>query len=102
MESIKTKDYFNFETQERKAMHKKLSKYIGAFDYIDKTLIFLSALFGGISIIFIGVPAAIASASFTLIFSLTSNSRNNIETVKNKNKNKKRDITKVLCLLKAN
>ena len=35
----KIKDYFNFEIQERKAMSKKLSKYIAAFDYIDKTLI---------------------------------------------------------------
>ena len=32
-------------------MSKKLSKYIAAFDYIDKTLIFLSATSGGISII---------------------------------------------------
>ena len=37
------KDYFNYENQERKAMSKKLSKYIVAFDYIDKILIVLSA-----------------------------------------------------------
>ena len=69
-------DYFNFEIQERKTTSKKLSKYIAAFDYIDKTLIVLSATSGGISIIsfksVIGVPAGIASASFTLIFSLTT------------------------------
>ena len=57
-------------------MSKKLSKYIAAFDYIDKTLIVLSATSGGISIIsftsVIGIPAEIASASFTLIFSLTT------------------------------
>ena len=34
----KIKDYFNSEIQERKAMSKKLSKYIAAFDYLDKTL----------------------------------------------------------------
>ena len=34
----KIKDYFNSEIQERKAMSKKLSKYIAAFDYFDKTL----------------------------------------------------------------
>ena len=33
------KDYFCSEIQERKTMSKKLSKYIAAFDYIDKTLI---------------------------------------------------------------
>ena len=30
------KDYFNSEIQERKIMSKKGSKYIAAFDYIDK------------------------------------------------------------------
>ena len=57
-------------------MSKKLSKYIAAFDYIDKTLIVLSSTSGGISIIsftsVIGIPAGIAKASFTLIFSLTT------------------------------
>ena len=50
-EISKIKDYFNFETQERKAMSKKLRKYFTVFDYIDKTLIVLSATCGGISII---------------------------------------------------
>ena len=57
-------------------MSKKLSKYIAVFDYIDKTLIVLFATIGGISIIsftsVIGIPAGIASESFTLIFSLTT------------------------------
>ena len=39
----KIKDYFISEIQERKIMSKKLSKYIAPFDYIDKTLIVLSA-----------------------------------------------------------
>ena len=72
----KIKDYFNSEIQERNIMSKKLSKYIAAFDYIDKTLIILSATSGGISIIsftsVIGVPAGRASARFSLIFSLTT------------------------------
>ena len=57
-------------------MSKKLSKYIAAFDYFNKTLIVLSATSGGIIIIsftsVIGIPAGIASASFTLMFSLTT------------------------------
>ena len=69
-------DYFNSEIQERKTMSKKLSKYIAAFDYSDKTLIVLSATSGGISIISFTsatrIPAGLASASFTLIFSLTA------------------------------
>ena len=36
-EIIKVEDYFNSKTQERNIMCKKLSKYIAAFDYIDKT-----------------------------------------------------------------
>ena len=34
----KIKDYFISEIQERKAMSKKLLKYIAAFDYNDNTL----------------------------------------------------------------
>ena len=68
----KIKDYFNADIQERKIRSKKLSKYIAAFDYFDKTLIVLSATSGGISIIsfgsIIGAPVGIASASFSLIF----------------------------------
>ena len=44
-------------------MGQKLSNYIAAFDYIDKTLFFLSATSGGTSIIsftsVIGVPAGL-------------------------------------------
>ena len=51
-------------------MSKKLGKYIAAFDYIDKTLIALSATSGEVSIIsFVSVidaPVWIASASFSL------------------------------------
>ena len=70
------KDYFNSEIQERN-MSKKLSKYIAAFDYFDKALIVLSTASGRrISIIsfesVIRVPVGIASASFTLVFSLTT------------------------------
>ena len=68
----KIKDYFNSEIQERKTVSKKLSKYIAASDYIDKTLIVLCATSGGISIIsftsVIGIPAGLASASLLLYF----------------------------------
>ena len=52
--------------------YSKLSKYVTAFDYIDKVSIALSAASGGVSIIsftsVVGAPVGIASASFTLIF----------------------------------
>ena len=70
------KDYFNSENQERKPTNKKISKYIAVFDYIDKTVIVLSATSGEICIIsfasIIAVPAGIASLRFTLVFSLTT------------------------------
>ena len=69
-------NYFYQEINQRKSCSKKLSKYVAAFDYIDKVLIVLSATSGGVSIIsftsIVGAPVGIASASFTLIFSLTT------------------------------
>ena len=53
-----------------------MNKYVTIFNYIDKILIVLSATTGRISIISftstIGVPVGIVSASFTLIFSITT------------------------------
>ena len=93
----KIKDYFNSEIQERKTMSEKLSKYIAAFNYIDKTLIVLPATSGGISILsftsVIGVPLGIASSSFTLIFSLTTGIIEKVMKVKRKKKN----TIKLLC-----
>ena len=40
------KDYFIAEIKERKVMDKRLSKYIASFDYLDKSLIVLSAASG--------------------------------------------------------
>ena len=99
------KEYFNFEIQERKEMSKKLSKYIAAFDYIDKTLIFLSATSGGISIIYvtsvIGVPAGLGSASFTLIFFLITRIIKNLLQVTRKKKKLNKIVTLVTSKLNS-
>ena len=75
-EISKIENYFIEEINQRKSCSKKLRKYVTIFDYIDKTLIVLRATTGGVSIIsftsIIGAPVGIASASFTLIFSLTT------------------------------
>ena len=64
--------YFHEEINQRKSCSKKLSKYVAAFDYIDKVLIALSATTGGVFICsftsVVGAPVGIASASFTLFF----------------------------------
>ena len=104
-ETNKIKDYFNSEIQEKKTMSKKLSKYIAAFDYTDKTLIDLSATSGRISIIsltsVIGVPAGIASASFTLVLSLTTEIIKKILKI-TRNKRKKHNTIIMLAKTKLN
>ena len=75
-EISKIENYFIEEINQRKSCSKKLSKYVAVFDYIDQALIVLSATSGGVSIIsftsIVGAPVGIASASFTLIFSLST------------------------------
>ena len=70
------KDYFIAEIIERELMSKRLSKYIASFDYFDNSFIFLSATNGNISIAsfstVIGGSVGIASASFSLAFSLST------------------------------
>ena len=74
-EITEIENYFHQESNQRKLCSKKLSKYVTAFDYMDKVLIVLSATTGRLSIVLftsiVGAPVGIASASFTLIFSLT-------------------------------
>ena len=101
-ELSKIDKYFNSETNQRKSCSKKLSKYVAAFDYIDNVLIVLSATSGGVSIIsftsIIGAPVGIASASFTLIFSLTTGI---VKKLLNITRNKKKKHDKILMLAKS-
>ena len=73
---IGIENYFYREITQRKSCSRKLNKYVTDFDYIDKILIVLSATSSGVSIIsftsIVGAPVGIASASFTLISSLTA------------------------------
>ena len=101
-EISKIENYFHEEINQRKSCSKKLSKYVTAFDYIDKILIVLSATSSGVSIIsftsIIGAPVGIASASFTLIFSLTTGI---VKKLLNITRNKKKKHDKVLMLAKS-
>ena len=101
-EISKTENYFVKEINQRKSCSQKLNKYDTTFDYIDKILIVLSVATGGLSIIsftsITGAPVGTASASFTLIFSLTT------ETVKkllNITRKKKKKHDKILMLAKS-
>ena len=96
------KNYFNQEIYHRTFCRKKLSKYVAAFDYIDKVLIVLSATSGSVFIIsftrFVGATVRIASAIFTLIFSLTIGIIKKLLSI-TRNKKKKHD--KILMLAKS-
>ena len=98
----KIKDYLEFEIREKEAVIKKLSKYTATLDYTDKTLIVLSATSGGISIIsftnVIGIPAGVISASFTLVFSLTTRI---IKKLLEETRKKKKKHSKIIMLAKS-
>ena len=101
-EIIGIENYFHQEINQRKLCSKKLSKYVTAFDYIDKILIVLSVRRSGFCIILsasvVGAPAGIANVSFTLIFSLTTRIIKTLQSV-TRNKEKKHD--KILMLAKT-
>ena len=90
-ETIGIENYFYPEINQRKSCSKKLNKYVTVFDYIDKVFIVLSDTSSGISIIsftsIVEAPVGIASASFTLIFSLTTGI---VKTLWNITRNKKK------------
>ena len=95
-------NYFHEEISQRKSCSKKLSRYVTAFDYIDKVLIVLSATTGGVSICsftsVVGAPVGIASESFTLIFYLTTGIVKKLIVI---TKNKKKKHNKILMLDKS-
>ena len=99
-EISKIENYFIEEINQRKSCSKKLNKYVTTFDYIDKILIVLSATSSGVSIIsftsIIGAPVGIASASFTLIFSLTTGI---VKKLLNITRKKRKSMIKFLCWL---
>ena len=106
-EISKIGNYFNGEIKGKKINEKKLSKYVATFDYIDKTLIVLSATSGRVLNIcyffttLIGAPVGIASAISSLFFSLTAGIIKTLLSI-TKNENKKNDKILVLAKSKLN
>ena len=100
-EIIEIENYFHQEISQRKSYSKKLSKYVTAFDYVDKILTVLSATSGWVSIIsftsIVGAAVGIVSPSFTLIFSLTTGI---VKKLLNITRNKKKKNDKILMLAK--
>ena len=84
---------------------KKMNKYVTIFNYINKILVVLSATTGGVSIIsfssVIGAPTGIASAGFTLIFSLATRIVKKLLDI-TRNKKKKHDKILMFSISKLN
>ena len=101
-EIIAIEHSFHQEINQRKSCSKRLSKYATAFDYIDKIFIVLSVTSSGVCIIcsasVVGAPVGIASASFTLIFSLTTGIIKKLLSI---TRNKKKRHDKILMLAKS-
>ena len=98
-------NYFIQMINQRKSCSKKFSKYVTAFDYIDKILLVLSATSGGVYIIsfasVVGAPVGIAGASFTLISFLTTGIIKKLLSI-TRNKNKKHHKILTLAKIKLN
>ena len=101
-EIIRTENYFYQEINQRKLCSKKLNKYVTTSDYIDKILIIFSATISGVSILsftsITGAPVGIASASLTLMFSLTTVI---VKKLLNITRNKKKKHDEILMLVKS-
>ena len=102
-EIIGIENYFHQEINQRKSCSKKLSKYVTAFDYIDKILFVLSTTSSGVCIILsasaVGAPVGIASTSFTLFFSLTTGIIKKLLSI---TRTKRKSMIRFLCCLKVN
>ena len=98
----KIKEYFNTEIKATKEIIRKISKCIVAFDYAGKVFITLSASFGTLSIAsyatVVGIPAGIAGASLTLIFTVTTGV---VKTLLNIRRKKKKKHNKIIALARS-
>ena len=94
--------YFHEEINQRKLSSKKVNKYVTTFNYIEKILIVLYATTGGICIVshssVVGASIGIASAGFTILFSLAVRITKKLLKA-TRNKKKKHD--KILMLAKS-
>ena len=104
---IEKKNYFVAKIKEREFMSKRISKYIASFDYFDKPLIALSVTTGSISIASFatafGVPVRIASASFSLAFSISTGIvKKLLKTIRNKRKKHNKNVRSKLNRIESN
>ena len=100
-EITETENYFHQKINQRRLCSKKVSKYVTAFDYIDKVLVALSATSGGVSIIYERCWSSCRNSKCKFYANFFSNNRNSQKITKH-SKKKKKSMIKFLCWLKAN
>ena len=98
----KIENCFISEINQGKLCSKKLSKYVSAFDCIENILIALNATTGEVCIIshvsIVDAPVGIATAAFTIVFSLATGI---MKKLLKATKNKKKKHDKILMLAKS-
>ena len=88
-------------------MSKGFSKYIASFNHFEKSLIALSVTTGSISIASFatafGAPVRIASASFSLAFSISTGIvKKLLKTIRNKRKKHNKNVRSKLNRIESN
>ena len=101
LNKISEVETISLKIKEKELMSKRLSKYIGSFDYFDKSVV-LSVTTGRISIAsfatVIGAPIGIASASFRLAFSISTGIVKKLLKI---TRNKKKKYNKFVMLARS-
>ena len=97
-------NYFYKEINQRKSCSKKLSKYVAAFDYIDKVLIGLSADNRRSIYLFLYERcwSSCRNSKCKFYSNLSSNNRNSQKIIKKQQETKRKSMIKFLCWLKVN
>ena len=94
-EIIGIKIFFHQNINQRKLFSKKLSKYVTAFDYIDKILTVLSAASSGVC------WSTNWNRKYNFYFNCFSNNKNNQSLTKHNKSNKKKKHDKILIFAKS-
>ena len=101
LNKISEVETISLKIKEKELMSKRLSKYIGSFDYFDKSVV-LSVTTGRFSIAsfatVIGAPIGIASASFRLAFSISTGIVKKLLKI---TRNKKKKYNKFVMLARS-
>ena len=99
---IGIENYFHQEINQRKSCSKKLSKYVTAFDYIDKILIVFSTATSLYHFVCKRCWSTTWNSKCKFYFNFFSNNSNNPKIIRHNKKQKEKSLIRFLCWLKVN